>query len=182
MKLTLILALGGPLLIGACDTTGLTPLDGAPAVTVRVDGAVFASSETDTNAQAGYDPTTRYLSFQASTAGQALFKQVGFSLTPFRGIGRYNLQISDSLIAIAYYLPDSRGIPNPSAYNGFGGPNDYVLVTGFDPRRRVIEGRFAFNAVDPTTDSVIHLRSGRFRGRLLPPFSPPEPTAPSAVE
>jgi hypothetical protein len=182
MKLKPILALGGPLLIGACDTTALTPLDESPAMMVRVDGAVFTSSESDTNAQAGHDPTTAYFAFQASTAGQARFDQVGFSLMPFRGIGRYNLQISDSLFAVAWYLPDSRGIPNPSSYNGFGGPNDYVLVTGFDPRRRVVEGTFAFNAVNPTTDSVIHLRSGRFRGRLLPPFSPPEPTPPAAGE
>lgn len=182
MKLMPILALTGPLLLGSCDTTALAPLDGSPAVTVRVDGAGFVSSELDTNAQAGYDPTSHYLGFQASTAGQARFDQVGFSLSPFRGVGRYNLQISDSLIATAYYLPDSRSIPNPSAYNGFGGPNDYVIVTGFDPRKRVIEGTFAFDAVNPTTDLVIHLRGGRFRGRLLPPFLPPEPVAGAARE
>jgi hypothetical protein len=149
---------------------------------VRIDGAVFASSELDTNARAGLSPTGRDLGFQASTAGQARFDQVGFSLSPFHGVGRYNLQITDSLRATAYYLPDSRNIPNPNSYAGLGGPNDYVIVTGFDPRKRVIEGTFAFDAVNYSTDSVIHLRGGRFRGRLLPPFYPPEPAAPAAGE
>ena len=172
MKLTPLCTLAGLLLLGSCDSTALAPLDGSPAVTVRINGAVFASSELDSTAQAGYDPKSQYLAFQASTAGQARFDQVGFSLSPFHGVGRYDLQISNSLVATAYYLPDSRSIPNPSAYNGFGGPNDYVIVTRWDPGKRVIEGTFAFDAVNPTTDSVIHLRGGHFRGRLLPPFSP----------
>ena len=167
MKPLLITALAA-LFLMACDTTA-PRLTGAPAVTATIDGVSFRSTETDTQLVAGLNPADDRMGMQASTAGQARFDQIGFSLKPFRGTGQYPLQITTSLTATAYWFPDSRNSTTPPVYNGFGGPHDYVYVTRYDRAHHIVEGVFGFDAIDYVTGAVKHVRNGHFRGALAPP-------------